>query len=288
VNVYELTEARIDDAVGFAQDFMQGAAGLPLDGEQAAGRLKERILTAEEVAEGLLTDSPQVAGQPDYRVVLSSKNAEQFDAALNTLHGYNVLVPSALVGSGEPAGFYRGTVMGNDESGALRLHVFRAPFSAKQELPLSVETVLSAAAQAEAASAREHGARKPGDQRTAEHLATLVSAAIDPAVAASWQRGDHVDQNWRTGHLAGRPAASVTSEMHSRTTGSQIEVPIMLTREDFEQNRALLLWHDSMRGPDGKPERADKQEALVVVQALAVQDLKAMGKLDEVKGFLRA
>lgn len=294
MNIHELTQTQVADAVGFADHFMAETAGTILDGADAAVQLERQVKTAEEVAEELLNDSPGISGQPAYHAVLGRHNPQRFDEALTSLPGYTVLIPSRMVAPDEPAGYYRAAVMGNDPSGAIRLHVYCAQFQAKFGLPLSIDTTLSAASQSEVVSVQAHGERRRGDEVASEHVATLAAAAVDPLIERRWRQGDHVDQQWRTQHLQaspdGRspaPATSVTAEMNRRLNdGKSPEVTVMVTREEIRTGRKLLLWHESMRDENGRPETSARPNALVTVQALAVQALKDKGRLTVVKRLL--
>jgi hypothetical protein len=275
----EFSPTQIDTAINYADDLLRRERGVALDGAHAAADLHEHVLTVEQDAEDLLTASP--TSDPDYHVVLSSRNTADFARAATSLRGYNVLIPSTLVEKGNGSAFYRATIGEADENDALRLHVFCAPFRTAQPLSLAAETILSAAVEAEVGGLAAHGARRQGDEISAPHLLTLLSAAADPRIADAWQRGAHVDEAWRTQHRqpsyggAPLPAASATAEMHTRLISDVVrEATVVLSAEDFASQRAVLLWHASMRDQDGRPETAAKPDALVVAQAVGMQALR--------------
>lgn len=276
-----LTQTRAEDAIAATDAFLHQQRGVTIDGAFASGQVAERVMTAQQRAEALLTAVPH-PGADGFYVSLSKHNAQSYDEAVAVLPGHMVLVPSALVESGTNA-FYPAVVSEDGlKTRDLRLHVLRRPY--QQSIGYGAAMLLSAAGQSETRGVGEHG-RKASDGVEAEHFATLLAAGSDPRVQAAWSAGNHVNHTWRKA-----PKSSVTTEVSRRLFGDDIsQATVSITREQIQNGQAMLLWHEGMRDAQtGKPEAATKKNALVLVQGLGFEALKQANPrgVDDVKRLI--
>lgn len=262
------TQMRVEDAVANTSDFLLTERGVGIDGEFAGRQVAERVATVQERARAVLQSVPHPKLDGLY-VPLSKYNATGFDEAAAVLPGYIVLVPSALVESGTNA-FYPAVVSedGLKYRDTIRLHVLKQTY--RQRIGYGTSTILSAAGQSETNGIGEHG-RKMNDGVEAEHFDTLLTVGSDAKVQAEWVSGKHVNHEWRE-----QPGSSVTTEVAKRLFGSDVpQDTITITKRQIEEGKAMLLWHDGMTDQTGNPETAAKDNALVVIQSLGFEALKA-------------
>lgn len=277
-----ISQSRAEDAIAAANSFLQRERGEGLDGDFAARQVEGRVLSVAEQVEDLLTSVPHPELSGLY-VPLSRFNASRYDEAVSALPGYFVLLPSRLVDKTAEAAFYPAVV--SEDSlvvNALRLHVLEKPWRANNQHAASV--ILAGAGQSETEGIGAHG-RTDSDGVEAEHFATLLSIANDQKAQAAWQSGQHINHQLRK-----RPDSSVTSIMSRKLFGSEVpQTTITLSRQQFKQGAATLLWHAKMRDTDtGRPETAAQDNALLVVQALGYQALSSYNPqaLDNVRRLI--
>ncbi|MGC1176438.1 MAG: hypothetical protein WA843_00030 [Candidatus Saccharimonadales bacterium] len=278
-----ITQTRAEDAIASTNAFLGSERGASLDGDFASGQIAERVCSVAARAQDLLESVPHPKLDGLY-VPLSKHNANRYGEAATVLPGYLVLVPSALVETGSSL-FYPAVVSEDGiKTGDLRLHVLRQPY--RQQIRYGASMILSAAGQSETAGIGEHG-RKANDGVEAEHFATLLAAGSDRSVQSAWQSGQHVNHTWR-----GQQGNSVTAEVSKRLFGQDIpQITITITRQQIEAGQAMLLWHEGMRGEQtGQPETAAKDNALVVIQGLGYEALRANNPsgVDDVKRMMAA
>lgn len=280
-----ITQTRTEDAIAKANNFLEIERGADLDGGFAARQVTERVLTVEERARALLFSIPHPKHSGFY-VPLSKYNANYFSEAAAVLPGYMVLIPSGLVEKGTSE-LYPAVVSEDGlKNQNIRLHVLKQPY--RQGMSYGAAMILSAAGQSETKGVGEHG-RTVSDGIEAEHFATLLAAGSDSRVQADWQADKHVNHTWRE-----RSSNSVVTEVSRRLFGQDIpQATITITRRQIEKGKAMLLWHEGMRGQDsgqqGQPETATKSNALVVIQALGYEALQARGEenIDTVKKLIQ-
>lgn len=276
-----ITQAKIEDAIASTNAFLGAERGATIDGGFASKQVAERVTSVSERAKALLQSVPHPNLSGLY-VPLSKHNAGRYDEVAAVLPGYLVLVPSALVKAGTSS-FYPAVVSeGGIKTGALRLHVLQQPYHGK--VGSGTSTILSAAGQSETKGIGEHG-RKSNDGVEAEHFATLLAAGIDTSVQTAWRAGKHVNHAWRQ-----QASSSVTTEVSKRLFGSNIpQATLTITKQQIETGRAMLLWHDGMRDAQtGSPETAARDNALVVIQGLGYEALRAQSPqgIDTVKRLI--
>jgi hypothetical protein len=277
-----ISQTRIEDALAEATSFLGAERGVNLDGDFASSQLEQRVTSTSERAEILLQATPHPTLEGLY-VPLHKKNAAaKYDEAVAALPGYMILIPSNLVETGTSV-FYPAVVSEDGvKNQQLRLHVLKQPY--RQYVSKHASVTLSAAGQAETTGIGEHG-RTATEGIEAEHFTTLLTAGIDDNIRDAWQAGVHNNHVWRTNQ-----SSSVTGEMSKRLfTENTPQTTITITRQDVEQGRATLLWHEGMRNQsNGKPENAARDKALVIVQGLGFQALKAQNPrgIDTVKRLL--
>lgn len=276
-----ITQTRIEDAIANTNAFLGTERGASIDGDFAGRQVAERVATVEERAHDILHSVPHPKFGGLY-VPLSKHNASRFGEAAAVLPGYLVLVPSALVERGTSV-FYPAVVSEDGlKTHDLRLHVLRQPY--RQQIRYGTSMVLSAAGQSETKGVGEHG-RKANDGVEAEHFATLLAAGSDPSVQSAWQSGQHVNHTWRK-----QSGNSVTAEVSKRLFGQEMpQTTITITRQQVENGQAMLLWHEGMRDQQsGRPETAAKDKALVVIQGLGYEALRARNPqgVDNVKRLI--
>lgn len=276
-----ITQSRAEDAIASASAFLGEERGAQLDGDFAGHQIAERIATVSERAEAMLQSVPHPKLDGLY-VPLSKHNIGQFDEAATVLPGYLVLVPSILVEQGSNI-FYPAVVSEDGlKTNNIRLHVLKQPY--RQQIRYGTSMILSAAGQSETKGIGDHG-RKSTDGVEAEHFATLLAAGSDANVQAAWQTGQHVNHTWRD-----QANNSVTAEVSNRLFGSEIpQTTITITKQQIEAGQAMLLWHEGMRDEQtGNPETAAQDKALVVIQGLGYEALRAQSPqgIDNVKRLI--
>lgn len=275
-----ITPTRIEDAIDSVHTFISKERGSDLDGGFASTQLHERILSTSELAEQLFTETPH-PNFPGLYVLLHNKIDQEFNEALHVLPGHILLLPSITVDK-KDSSFYPAVVSEDSVSlGALRLHVLCQPY--KKTLTTGARTILSGAAQAETKGIGNHN-RTANDSIEAEHFTALLTISGNDTLASKWVDGDHVNHAWRQ-----NKNTSVTSEMHKNIFGNEIpQTTITITQQDIINGKAALFWHESLRGHNDRPEHAGKQDALIMVQALGFQALKANSprSIDTIKGML--
>lgn len=278
-----ITQTRAEDAIANTNAFLETERGASLDGDFASGQIAERVVSVRQQAEDLLYAVPHPKLDGLY-VPLSKHNANHYGEAAAVLPGYLVLVPSILVEPGSSV-FYPAVISEDGmKTGDLRLHVLRHPYH--QQINYGASMVLSAAGQSETEGIGEHG-RKANDGVEAEHFATLLAAGSDQSVQAAWQSGQHVNHAWRE-----QSGNSVTTEVSKRLFGQDVpQTTLTITRQQIEAGQAMLLWHEGMRDEQtGQPETAVKDNALVVIQGLGYEALRANNPsgIDDVKRMMAA
>lgn len=276
-----ITQMRAEDAIANTNAFLSAERGASIDGDFAGHQIAERVATIRERAQAVLCSVPHPNLDGLY-VPLSKHNANSYAEVVAVLPGYLVLVPSALVERGTSV-FYSAVVSEDGlKSDNLRLHVLRRPY--RRQISYGASMVLSAAGQSETKGIGDHG-RKSNDGVEAEHFATLLAAGSDSKVQAAWQSGQHVNHTWR--EQAGN---SVTAEVSKRLFGSDIpQTTITITKQQIETGQAMLLWHVGMRDEQtGNPETAARDKALVVIQGLGYEALRARSpqSIDSVKRLI--
>lgn len=276
-----ITQPRAEDAIAKTNAFLAAERGVAIDGGFAGNQITERTTAAQERAQAILYSVPHPNLDGLY-VPLSKHNANRYDEAATVLPGYLVLVPSALVERGTSV-FYPAVVSEDGlKNQELRLHVLRQPYN--RGIGYGASMVLSAAGQSETRGIGDHG-RITSDGVEAEHFATLLAAGSDPAVQSAWQSGRHINHQWRE-----QSANSVTAEVSKRLFGQEIpQATITVTRQQIEKGQAMLLWHEGMRDSQtGRPETATKDMALVVIQGLGYEALRAHSPqgIDNVKRLI--
>ena len=276
----KLTQSKAEDAISITQDFLQEERGVSIDGEFASFQVAERITTIGDRAETVLTNTPHPSLEGLY-VPLSKHNSDTYDEAVAVLPGHIVLVPSALVEKG--TSFLYPAVVSEDglKTQTIRLHVLKQPYN--QKIQYGAAMVLSAAGQSETKGVGVHG-KKSNDGIEAEHFATLLAAGSDKTVQEAWKAGVHINHTWRE-----KDSNSVITEVSSRLFGKDIpQHTITLTKNQIESGRAMLLWHEGMRNEAGDPETATQAKALVVIQSLGFEALRASSpdSIDNVKALI--
>lgn len=272
-------QSRAEDAAAAGNDFMWQERGTGLDGSHRAGQVAGRAASTAEWAQWLLTAVPHPKHGGLY-IPLSRHNANKYHDAVAALPGYVTLVPSALVEPGTAA-FYPAVVSEDSlRRQELRLHVLRQPY--RQHLGYAASLVLSAAGQSETPGTGEHWSGNTGVE--AEHFTTLLATASDKWVQQNWQSGQHINHEWR-----GQGNNSVSSEANWRLFGQEIpQVTLTLTQQQITNGEGMLLWHEGLRGGNGQPETAARDNALVIMQGLGYQALSEHnpGGIDAIKRLL--
>lgn len=276
-----ITQTRVEDAIANTNAFLGAERGTDIDGDFAGRQVAERVVTVKDRAETVLHSVPHPKLDGLY-VPLSRYNASSYGEAAAVLPGYLVLVPSALVERGTSV-FYPAVVSEDGlKSQSLRLHVLKQPY--RQQVRYGASMVLSAAGQSETRGIGEHG-RKANDGVEAEHFATLLAAGSDRQLQAAWQSGQHANHAWR--QQAGN---SVVTEVSKRLFGADMpQATITITKQQVEAGQAMLLWHEGMRDRlSGDPETAARDKALVVIQGLGYEALRARDPqaIDNVKRLI--
>lgn len=260
-----ITQTRVEDAVAHTTDFLHKERGAQIDGDYASRQLRQRIATTQERAGAFLMAVPRPRGNGFY-APLSRYNANQFQEAVTSLPGYFVLVPSALVERG-PSAFYPAVVSEDGlMSQSLRLHVLHQAYHC--QIGRATGVVLSSAGQAETKGIGEHG-RQSHDGVEAEHFATLLTISGNPTLLTGWRNGEHINHRWRQA-----PRQSITGQLTNTLLHTDVrQSTLTLRQQDFEHNRAMLLWHEGMRDTNGNAAAATYPGALVVIQSLGYEAL---------------
>lgn len=281
--IRDLNQERIEGAVSAANDFLQAQLGASLDGDPAARKFEERMLSVGERAMALLRAIPHPKYE-GYYVPLSKYNVTgqataDFDEAAATLPGYRVLLPGPLVGV-KSNDFFPAVVSedGLKEPGTLRLHVHGYPYRRRTTedgretfLSDSARVYLAGAGQSETKDIGEDGTHGSNDALEAGHFPTIIAAGMDSTILEAWQAGSHINHAWRES-----PDNSAIVET-SKRLGGPIRKTVTITRDAIARGDATIWWHKDLdeketndKGPDLKP----KSSALVVVQALGFEELK--------------
>lgn len=274
----EATLTQMHDAIAETNDFLFYERGETLDGAGAASSVEAAVITVEQQAHDLLFAQP-FPNKPGYYVPLSMHNASQFELARQVLPGYAVLVPSVIAGYSSSEFFPAIVSEDSAKREGIRLHILCQPY--RNEMLHGTSVTLSGVGQSETTGVGvSHGATEP------EHLATLLAASDDATVRARWERGDHINHEWRDS-----PTSSVVSEVSNRLfKGESPRVTKTISRADIDANRAILLWHEGLRNTvTGKPETATRTDALVILQGLGFQALKKHKPqaIDDLKSMLQ-
>ena len=263
-----ITQVKFEDAIANTNVFLETERGTTIDGAFAGEQIAKRVLSVRERANTLLESTPHPTYEGLY-VPISKHNIDQFDEAVAVLPGYLVLVPSVLVETGTSV-FYPAAVSEDGlKTGTLRLHVLKQPY--RQHIKYGASMILSAAGQSETTGVGDHG-RPAGDGVEAEHFATLLAAGSDKKVQTAWQAGQHVNHLWRS-----QTSNSVTAQVSQRLFGKEIpQTTLTINRQQITSGQAMLLWHAGMREEaTGQAETASQNNALVVIQGLGFEALKA-------------
>lgn len=264
-----LTQSRIEDAIDGANLFLSQGRNATLDGAVAADHVEERVVSAQEHAEGLLTAIPYPK-MDGYYAPLSKFNANHYAHIVAALPGYMVLVPSKVVDKTLPPAFFPAVVSEDGlKANNLRLHVMQQPY--RGSLSYTSSMVLSAAGQSETKGVGVHG-HHANDGLEAEHFTTLLAAATNQNVKNAWKAGKHINHKWRK-----QDEGSVTTYANHLIFGKEIpQTTITIPEEDIRSGDAMLLWHEGMRNDDrnGRPETATAERALIVIQGLGYDAIK--------------